>query len=61
VAELLTALKIDPKHPELKIEPERLRLSVIPANPAEDRAEQLLEADVGVRVNLSTTLPVGAK
>jgi chemotaxis protein MotB len=61
VAELLTALKIDPKHPELKIEPERLRLSVIPARSAEDSGEQLSEADVGVQVNLSTTLPVGAK
>jgi len=45
----------------LKIEPERFRLSVLPASAQEDKGTLFSEADVAVRVNLSTTLPVGAK
>ncbi len=45
----------------LKIEPERLRLSVLPANAQESKGSLYSETDVAVRVYLSTTLPVGAK
>ena len=51
-AELFTALKI---------EPERLRLSVLPANAQENKGTLFSEADVAVRVYLSTTLPAGVK
>ncbi len=49
-AELLTALKI---------EPERFRLSVLPANAQENKGSLISEADVAVRVYLSATLPAG--
>ncbi len=49
-AELFTALKI---------EPERLRLSVLPANAQENKGALSSEADVAVRVYLSATLPAG--
>ena len=45
----------------LKIEPERLRLSVLPANAQESKGSLYSETDVAVRVFLSTTLPVGVK
>ena len=49
-AELLTSLKI---------EPERLRLSVLPASAQENKGTLFSEADVAVRIYLSTTLPAG--
>jgi chemotaxis protein MotB len=45
----------------LKIEPERLRLSVLPATAQENKGTLFSEADVAVRVYLSTTLPVAVK
>jgi chemotaxis protein MotB len=45
----------------LKIEPERLRLSVIPASVQENKGVPFSEADVAVRVYLSATLSRGAK
>jgi hypothetical protein len=45
----------------LKIEPERLRLSVLPASAQENKGTLFSEADVAVRVYLSTTLPAGVK
>ncbi|MGO9115798.1 MAG: flagellar motor protein MotB [Thermoguttaceae bacterium] len=45
----------------LKIEPERLRLSVLPANVQDNKAALSSEADVAVRVYLSTTLPTAVK
>ena len=45
----------------LKIEPERLRLSVLPATAEENKGSSFSEADVAVRVFLSTTLPAGVK
>jgi chemotaxis protein MotB len=51
-AELFTALKI---------EPERLRLSVLPANAEENKGALFSETDVAVRVYLSTTLPAAVK
>jgi chemotaxis protein MotB len=49
-AELLASLKIDP---------ERLRLSVLPAIAQENKGTLFSEADVAVRVYLSATLPAG--
>jgi len=45
----------------LKIEPERLRLSVLPATAEENKGAPSSEVDVAVRVYLSTTLPAGLK
>src|SRR5271165_5513890 len=45
----------------LKIEPERLRLSVLPANVQENKGTLSSEADGAVRVYLSTTLPSGVR
>ena len=45
----------------LKIEPERLRLSVLPASAQENKGGLFSEADVAVRVYLSATLPAGVK
>ena len=45
----------------LKIEPERLRLSVLPANGQQNKGTLFSEADVAVRVYLSATLPGGVK
>jgi flagellar motor protein MotB len=43
----------------LKIEPERLRLSVLPATGQENKGALFSEADVAVRVYLSAKLPAG--
>ncbi len=45
----------------LKVEQERLRLSVIPASAHESKGTNPPEADTAVRVYLSTTLPTGVK
>ena len=73
-AKVLTALDIRPDRlrssdqvpaspsdqgPVLKIEPERLRLSVLPATASQNKGEISSEVDVAVRVFLSATLPAG--
>jgi chemotaxis protein MotB len=75
-AELLKSLKIKPEglrsKPKqdasppasfelLRIEPERFRLSVLPASVQENKGTLFSEADVAVQVNLSATLPAGVK
>jgi len=45
----------------MKIEPERLRLSVLPATAEENKGAVFSEIDVAVRVYLSTVLPAGVK
>ena len=45
----------------LKIEPERLRLSVLPAIAQENKGSLYSEADVAVRVYLGATLPAAVK
>jgi len=44
-----------------KIEPERLRLSVVPGNDADNRGEIFSDADAAVRVYLSATLAQSGK
>jgi chemotaxis protein MotB len=61
-ADVLTSLKVESDRlPDLKIEPERLRLSVLPARSQDNKGTLTTEADVAVRVYLSSTLPSGAK
>ena len=43
----------------MKIEPERLKLSVLPDNVRENKEPHASEADLAVKVYLSTTLPAG--
>jgi chemotaxis protein MotB len=45
----------------LNVEPERLRLSVLPASAQENEEAMFSEADVAVKVYLSATLPAGVK
>jgi chemotaxis protein MotB len=54
-AALLTA------HAAHKVEPERLRLSVVPGAEAASRDSRQTDVDDAVRVNLSATLPRGGK